>query len=655
MTAPMSATNPVRRALQARLDALTLSQIFAILALLGVVLVGPPLYLVVDRVNATIASSIAEQRAIEAGRMARQLLQAAAAHGVYAIQSMQSAEYVSARDQAGQGVQAVLPALAGGLPGNYTASARTLEQIRGAWVQLRERERTGELTPAHNAELHAALSTRVQELLEQLADESGLSLDPAAASYYLMRAAYFDLPAYAELLAEQESLAAQAHETGVLSAGYRQQLLVLGGRASDALRRAQHTLARAEEDDQALKTQLADVASLADQQSARMNALFAGRAEGGDPATVEVRDLLVMTRAGIDAQYRLADAAAAELDRLLIARIGSERATRNRLVGQAIAAALVAVCMAMLLGRALLRQLGGEPAYVRQIVQRIAEGDLSAEIATRPGDAGSLLYALREMQGRFAGVVGNIQLTVETLSTLAAELSHLAQALRQSTLEQAASIEQTAASVEEITSSVTINSDTAERTDALARRSADDAHAGCHAVRHVFSIVRDIAKHVQVIDELAYQTNLLALNAAIEAARAGPAGRGFAVVATEVRKLAANCAEASQKIGGLSVLGVDHSTNAEGLLTQITQSSADAATLIECMALAAQEEREGLLQINTAVARLNSALQTSAQSSEFMSANAAQLHQLAAQLKDMATYFCTTGARPAASALPSTP
>ena len=55
------------------------------------------------------------------------------------------------------------------------------------------------------------------------------------------------------------------------------------------------------------------------------------------------------------------------------------------------------------------RQLGGEPEYARDVMRRIAAGDLSQDIQVQPGANNSLLAAVRDMSGGLAAIVGEVR------------------------------------------------------------------------------------------------------------------------------------------------------------------------------------------------------------------------------------------------------
>jgi len=97
-----------------------------------------------------------------------------------------------------------------------------------------------------------------------------------------------------------------------------------------------------------------------------------------------------------------------------------------------------------------------------------------------------------------------------------------------------AAIKQAVTEIEELRAS-------SQELAAISKESADIA-------KTAFLDVSKTTQILELINHIAQQTNLLGLNAAIESARAGEHGRGFSVVASEVRKLAIESKNSTEKI-----------------------------------------------------------------------------------------------------------
>ena len=303
------------------------------------------------------------------------------------------------------------------------------------------------------------------------------------------------------------------------------------------------------------------------------------------------------------------------------------------------AALLVAVVVAVLITRGLVKQIGGEPDYAAGVVGRVAQGDLTVQVQLRPGDTTSMLAAIKTMIDKLAGIINEVRAASDALGSASEQVSATAQSISQSATEQAAGIEETSASIEQMTASVQQNADNAKVTESMSGKAAKEAAEGGQAVKDTAVAMKTIAEKIGIVDDIAYQTNLLALNAAIEAARAGEHGKGFAVVADEVRKLAERSQEAAQEIGEVAKNSVSLAERAGTLLDAIVPSIAKTSDLVQEIASASNEQSSGIGQINTAMTQLSQTTQESSAASEELAATAEEMSGQAEQLQSLMGFF----------------
>ena len=306
--------------------------------------------------------------------------------------------------------------------------------------------------------------------------------------------------------------------------------------------------------------------------------------------------------------------------------------------------AAVAIGLGALIAWFLTRSITTPVNEALNVANRLAEGDLTVRIDNPSKDeTGQMLQAMSNMITKLSQVVTDVNGGAQALASASEEVSATAQSLSQAASEQAAGVEETSASIEQMTSSIAQNTENAKITDGMASKAAKDASDGGEAVNATVEAMKQIAKKIGIIDDIAAQTNLLALNAAIEAARAGEHGKGFAVVAAEVRKLAERSQVAAQEIGEVAGNSVELAEKAGRLLAEIVPNIRKTSDLVQEITAASTEQSSGVGQINSAVSQLNQTTQQNASSSEELAATSEEMSGQAEQLQQTMSFFKLDG------------
>ena len=591
------------------------------------------LYLIVTGMNEDIAFAKAERDGVRYLRPLTVLLDTLPEHQLAADDAAERGKAAAAVDAAlgeldrvqadlGEALQFTSEGLAARQREHFTPAT-----LRREWEALKSE--SAALNAVEREARHQHLVEDVRGLIAHAGDTSNLILDPDLDSYYTMDAYVLAIPtAQARLgrinqltdglLAKRTTVRESAGAMGVFAA-------MLKENDGDRVKADVQTALNEDEHFNGTSATLRSALAPASEQYVQANdaaiaaitALLAnstGDAAAFDHAVHEAREKAAA----------VADAAGAELDTLLAARLARLEWERLQAVGLSGLALALALALVFLISRS-----------------------ISVPLARATAD---LTEGARQV--------------ISTSEQVAAA----SQGLSQGATEQASSIEETSASMEEMASMTRRNAESTREASTLVAEVHTKVHDSQVALGDMVQSMgaiqessQQVSKIIKTIDEIAFQTNILALNAAVEAARAGEAGMGFAVVAEEVRSLAQRSAQAAKDTEALIEASIHRAEVGSAKVEQVTAAISGITVavnrvkgLVEEVAEASQQQTQGLDQVTQALNQMEKVTQTTAATAEESAATSEELHAQAEitmdaieQLRSMVGGAATAGPAPA--------